>query len=771
MLTIALAGNPNCGKSALFNTLTGVRQKTGNWPGVTVERKEGVFDLLGRQTAVVDLPGIYSLDASSIDEQVTRDYLLSGQAQLIVNIIDASNLERNLYFSVQLLEMGVPIVVALNMMDVARRRGIELDLEALSEKLGCPVVPVVAVSGEGISKLKQQIQRVMDGEQGGGFQMTHEDTLEQAVTDLCHSLTRLSSRLNTRWLALKLLEGDPAAIALTGEVLRPQVEHWRKMIEDRVGEEVDMHIADARYGHAHALAQQVVRQQGRLGRTLSDRIDKLVLNRVFGIPVFLAVMYLMFMFTINIGGAFIDFFDGVAGAIFVDGLGGWMRSLGVPEWLVMPLADGVGGGIQVVATFIPIITCLYLFLSSLEDSGYMARAAFVMDRFMRTIGLPGKAFVPMIVGFGCNVPAVMATRTLENPRERRLTILMNPFMSCGARLPVYALFAAAFFPTNGQNLVFGLYLIGILVAVMTGLIMKRTLLAGVSTGFVMELPPYHMPTARGVALRTWDRLKMFISEAGRVIIVMVLALNLLNSLGTDGSFGNQNSENSVLSTIGKAVTPMFAPLGIRQDNWPATVGIFTGVLAKEVVVGTLDSLYTRMALEEAGAQRRAQDFDLLRAFQQAAATIPANLGKVADRIVDPLGMDLGNISSSEAAAVEQQVSAGVFGTMVAKFDGGVGAFAYLLFILLYFPCVATLAAIVRETGGAWATFVAAWTSGTAYTFSTLYYQIGTYSQHPTSSAAWILGLLGFACLSILALRFWGQRAPDGRSAHPREVQA
>jgi ferrous iron transport protein B len=770
LLTIALAGNPNCGKSALFNTLTGVRQKTGNWPGVTVERKEGVFDLLGRQTAVVDLPGIYSLDASSIDEQVTRDYLLSGQAQLIVNIIDASNLERNLYFSVQLLEMGVPIVVALNMMDVARRRGIELDLETLSEKLGCPVVPVVAVSGEGIPQLKQQIQRVVDGERGGGFQMTHEDTLEQAVTDLGHSLARLSSPLNTRWLALKLLEGDPAAIALTGEVLRPQVEHWRKMIEDRVGEEVDMHIADARYGHAHVLAQQVVRQQGRLGRTLSDRIDKLVLNRVFGIPVFLAVMYLMFMFTINIGGAFIDFFDGVAGAIFVDALGGWMRSLGTPEWLVMPLADGVGGGIQVVATFIPIITCLYLFLSILEDSGYMARAAFVMDRFMRTIGLPGKAFVPMIVGFGCNVPAVMATRTLENPRERRLTILMNPFMSCGARLPVYALFAAAFFPTNGQNLVFGLYLIGILVAVMTGLIMKRTLLAGASTGFVMELPPYHMPTARGVSLRTWDRLKMFISEAGRVIIVMVLALNLLNSLGTDGSFGNQNSEKSVLSTIGKAVTPMFAPLGIRQDNWPATVGIFTGVLAKEVVVGTLDSLYTSMALEESGAQRQPQDFDLMRAFGRAAATIPANLGKVADRIVDPFGMNLGNISSSEAAAAEQQVSAGVFGTMVAKFDGGVGAFAYLLFILLYFPCVATLGAIVRETGGAWAAFVAAWTSGTAFTFSTLYYQIGTYSQHPTSSAAWILGLLGFACLSILALRLWGQRTPDGRAAHPREVQ-
>ena len=771
MLTIALAGNPNCGKTALFNILTGVRQRTGNWPGVTVDRKEGAFDLLGRQTAVVDLPGIYSLDASSIDEQVTRDYLLSGEAKLIVNIIDASNLERNLYFSVQLLEMGVPIVVALNMMDVARRRGIELDVSTLSEKLGCPVVPVVAVSGEGIPQLKKEIQRVLDGVQHGGFQMTHEDTLEQAVTDMAEPLARLATRLNTRWLALKLLEGDPAAMALAGEVLRPQVEHWRNMIEDRVGEDVDMHIADARYGHAHALAQQVIRQQGRLGRTLSDRIDKLVLNRVFGIPVFLLVMYLMFMFTINIGGAFIDFFDGVASAVFVDGLGSWMRGMGSPEWLAVPIADGVGGGIAVVATFIPIISCLYLFLSVLEDSGYMARAAFVMDRFMRTIGLPGKAFVPMIVGFGCNVPAVMATRTLENPRERRLTILMNPFMSCGARLPVYALFAAAFFPTNGQNLVFGLYLIGIVVAVMTGLIMKRTLLAGTSTGFVMELPPYHLPTARGVSLRTWDRLKTFIGEAGRVIIVMVLALNLLNSLGTDGSFGNQNSEDSVLSAIGKAVTPLFSPLGIREDNWPATVGIFTGVLAKEVVVGTLDSLYSRMALEENDTQSTTQAFDLIQALKDAGATIPANLAKVADRLIDPLGMRVGDLSSKEAAAAEQEVSAGVFGTMVGKFHGAVGAFAYLLFILLYFPCVATMGAIVRETGGAWAAFVAVWTSATAFTVSTLFYQVATYAEHPASSVGWALGLLGFASLSILGLRLWGQRELDGRGTQPREARA
>ena len=474
MPTIALGGNPNCGKSALFNALTGIRQKTGNWPGVTVDRKEGRFRLNDGEVRVIDLPGIYSLDASSLDEKITRDYLLSRDADLIVNVIDASNLERNLYFSVQLREMGVPILVALNMMDVARKRGMEVDTEILSEQLGCPVVPVVAVTGEGMDRLKQQIQLLLSELKSNSFQVTHEDTVEQAINELTMELGGVSDRANLRWLSLKLLEGDGHAFELAGKNIGPLVERWKQIIETRAGEEADIYIADARYSHAHALAQRCVNEAGKLGRTLSDRIDQIVLSRVAGIPIFLLVMYLMFMFTINIGGAFIDFFDMTVGAILVDGLGGWMTQAGLPDWSRLILAQGVGAGIQVVSTFIPIIACLYLFLSILEDTGYMARAAFVMDRAMRTIGLPGKAFVPMIVGFGCNVPAVMATRTLENQRERKLTILMNPFMSCGARLPVYALFVAAFFPSNGQNLVFLLYLIGICIAVLTGMVMRRT---------------------------------------------------------------------------------------------------------------------------------------------------------------------------------------------------------------------------------------------------------------------------------------------------------
>ena len=597
MTTIAIAGNPNCGKSALFNCLTGIRQTTGNWPGVTVERKQGSFNLQHkRKVSVIDLPGIYTLDAQSMDEQITRQFLLSREADVVVNVLDAANLERNLYLTVQLLEMGVPVVLALNMMDIAHKRGISIDVDLLSRKLGCPVVAIVAVSGRGIAELKQALTEVIDNRADSGFILTMDTEVETAIADIRQHLPPAEHEYNTHWLALKLLEGDNSIEQESADTSTLElVARWQKHIQNICGESADVFIADSRYGHAHAIAQLVVEVKGKVKRYLSDRIDQVVLHRFLGVPIFLLVMYLMFMFTINFGGAFIDFFDGVAGALFVDGLSAILANFGLPEWVILILAHGLGGGLQVVATFIPIIACLYLFLSFLEGSGYMARAAFVMDRFMRAIGLPGKAFVPMIVGFGCNVPAVMATRTLESARERKLTILMNPFMSCGARLPVYVLFAAAFFPANGQNLVFALYLIGIFMAILTGLIMKHSLLSGESSGFLMELPTYHIPTFKGVTLRTWDRVKLFIRDAGRVIIVMVLALNVMNSIGTDGSIGNEDSQHSVLSAIGKTLTPLFAPLGIQQDNWPAKVGIFTGVLAKEAVVGTLDSIYTNIA--------------------------------------------------------------------------------------------------------------------------------------------------------------------------------
>jgi ferrous iron transport protein B len=764
-LTFALAGNPNCGKSALFNALTGIRQTTGNWPGVTVERREGRCELDGRAVRVVDLPGIYSLDADSLDERVTRDYLLSHDADLIVNVLDAANLERNLYFTVQLLEMGVPIVVALNMMDVAAKRGIEIDTAQLAERLGCPVVPVVAVSKQGITELDARALAVADGHERGGFPLAHEECVDQAVSELAAGFHALGADGNARWLALKLLEDDDAARDLANAELLGQAAHWRAAIGERAGEDADLYIADTRFGHAHALAQGAIHQHGRVGRNMSDAIDRVVLSRIWGIPLFLAVMYLMFVFTINVGGAFIDFFDGTASALFVDGLGALLTSLGAPELLKLVLADGIGGGLTVVATFIPIIASLYIFLSALEDSGYMARAAFVMDRAMRSIGLPGKAFVPLIVGFGCNVPAVMATRTLESERERKLTILMNPFMSCGARLPVYVLFAAAFFPHSGQNVVFALYLTGITVALLTGLVMKRTLLSGTSTGFMMELPPYHMPTARGVLLRTWDRVKLFLRDAGRVIVMMVVALNLLGSIGTDGSIGDTDSDQSILAATSRAATPLFAPMGIEQDNWPAVLGVFSGVLAKEVIVGTLDSMYGRIAAEAqaAGADAAPEPaFHLGAALAAAAATVPANLAELGRGLADPLGLGVGDLSDRAGVSAEEGVHAGTFGAMEARFDGRAGAFAYLLFVLLYFPCVATIAAIVRETGPAWAAFVGAWTTGIAYITASFFYQAATFSRDPLASSLWMGGLLLTLAGVILGLRAWARRGSEVR---------
>ena len=752
-LTIAIAGNPNCGKSALFNEFTGIRQKTGNWPGVTVDRKEGHFALDGAPVVAIDLPGIYSLDASSLDEEVTRDYLLSREADLIVNVVDAANLERNLYLTVQLLEMGVPIVLVLNMMDVARKRGISIDTSLLSRELGCPVIPIVATTGEGTTELKARMLAVANGQESGGFSLALDEVVEQAVTDLAPEIGDQPSA-NLRWLAIKALENIDASATEHSPVLQEKLNHWQEQISARAGEDADILIADTRYGHAHTLAQTVTRHKGKITRTTSDRLDILVLGKWTGVPFFLVVMYLMFLFTMNIGGAFIDFFDGAAHAIFVEGFGEALSSIGTPDWLRVFLANGVGGGVQVVATFIPIIAALYLFLSVLEDSGYMARAAFVMDHFMRAMGLPGKAFVPLIVGFGCNVPAIMATRTLENERERKLTILMNPFMSCGARLPVYALFAAAFFPTSGQNVVFALYLTGIAVAILTGLLMKKTLLPGTSSGFMMELPPYHMPTLKGISLRAWDRVRLFIKEAGQVIIIMVMILNVLNSIGTDGSFGNEDSEQSVLSAASRVMTPAFAPMGISEDNWPAVVGIFSGVLAKEVVVGTLNNLYSALASDGISEQ---EPFNLWNRLSDAAATVPENLSAIGEALLDPLGIGIGDVSDAQLVAEEQGVHEGVFGAMNQRFDGKAGAFAYLLFVLLYFPCVATIGAIKRESGKPWAVFVASWTTMIAYITAVSFYQIATWSEHPDSSAAWIAGIWGSFALLMFILKRWGQR--------------
>jgi len=471
-------------------------------------------------------------------------------------------------------------------------------------------------------------------------------------------------------------------------------------IEKHTGDEVDIVIADGRYGFIHGLSRDVIHRNNQVRKTISDNIDKVALNRYLGIPIFLFVMYLVFSLTINIGGAFIDFFDIFTGTIFVDGLGKVLEYLHFPQWLITLFAGGVGGGIQTVSTFIPPIFFIFLSLSILEDSGYMSRAAFVMDRFMRFIGLPGKAFIPMLVGFGCNVPAIMATRTLENNRDRILTILINPFMSCGARLPVYVLFATVFFPKNGGLIVFSIYMTGIFLSIMSGLLFKKTILKGEPSTFVMELPPYHIPTFNGIMMHTWEKLKSFILRAGQVIIIVVIVLSFLNAIGSDGSFGNEDSENSLLSSIGKSITPILKPMGIMEDNWPATVGLFTGIFAKEAVVGTLDNLYT--SLIEDNGDNEAEEFIFWDGILESFQSIGEGFSGIGETFVNPLGLNVSDdLGDKETQAKEQEVNQRTFKEMEKRFVNKYAAFAYLLFILIYVPCVATIAAVYRETNIKW----------------------------------------------------------------------
>ncbi len=758
-LTVAVLGNPNCGKTTLFNALTGAKQQVGNWPGVTVEKKTGLYQYNSRSIELVDLPGTYSLDVgignTAIDEKLARDYVLADEADLYINIIDAGNIERNLYLTTQLLEMGRPMLVVLNMIDVAKEKGIKIDAKALSNRLGCDVIPVVASRNDGVEPLKQAIDTHLKTKKTiKPVQVRYSDSIEKALSSLESNVAAKASELkvSSRWLAGRLLEGDNSLESLMPAAALAEVTDARNILQASEDEDVDILFADARYRFIDALTSGVVARSQSISKSITQKIDSVVLSRMFGLPIFFGIMYLMFMFSINIGSAFIDFFDIFFGTIFVDGVHHVMDSLGAPEFLTT-LLTSIGGGIQTVSTFIPVIACLYLFLSILEDSGYMARAAFVMDRAMRALGLPGKAFVPVLIGFGCNVPAVMATRTLEQERDRKLTILMSPFMSCGARLPVYAMFAVVFFPESGQNVVFALYMTGILAAVLTGLIMKNTLLPGDITPFVMELPRYHLPTLKGMVLRTWDRLKSFIIRAGKTIVVVVAILGVLNSLGTDGSFGNEDTEKSMLSQIGQSITPVFAPMGMEEDNWPAAVGLFTGMFAKEAVVGTLDSLYSNMAT---GEEDHAE-FDLMGGVTEALATIPENLSGVVDTLTDPLGLSVGTTDDVEVAAEEQGVNTSTYEVMQSQFGSEASAFAYLLLILLYAPCVAVMGAVNREAGRAWMWMTGGWSTFIAYTIATVYYQTATFSLHPGSSGTTLL-ITGIAFAAVIfLLRHFGLR--------------
>ncbi|MFW5768940.1 MAG: Fe(2+) transporter permease subunit FeoB [Spirochaetota bacterium] len=754
--TVGVVGNPNSGKTTLFNGLTGSNQRIGNWPGVTIEKKVGNMHSGPSTFDVVDLPGIYSLSAASEDERIARDYVLSGEADLVVNIVDATNLERNLFLTVNLIEMRVPVLVVLNMMDLAELNRIEIDIDELSRELGVPVIGITAVDRKDIRRVEEAIAEYAAKKHRSTTEIEYPNELEEAIEEWLPSVTHVAEELgsDSRWVCVKLLEQDDwitEKVVRTGTLSDESIKKRLDSIEKILSEPSDVVVAQYRYGFIHGLVKKsVARKPPKMSAT--ERIDRITMNRFLGIPIFLGVMYLMFWVVINVGGAFIDFFDILFGAVFVEGFGALLTGIGSPEWLVTVLAGGVGGGIQTVSTFIPIIFMMFLMLSLLEDSGYMARAAFVMDRFMRFLGLPGKAFVPMIVGFGCTVPAVMSSRTLESKRDRYLTVFITPLMSCGARLPVYALFAAAFFPRSGGVIVFSVYFAGIILAVLSGLLLKRTLFRGEISPFVMELPPYHAPRIRHIMNHTWLRLRVFLFRAGKVIVIAIMFLAFLNSLGTDGSFGNEDTDKSVLSKIGRAITPVFTPMGIEEDNWPATVGIFTGLFAKEAVVGTLSSLYSQLDTAEAESSGEGEQFRLGPPVREAFASIPEGFAGIFGGLADPLGAGIVS-GDEENVAAEVEADRGIFSTLRSRFGGRpAGAYSYLLFVLIYFPCIAAFGAIVREVGQGFGWLSVGYLTVLGWITATLFYQIAAGGQ-----LVWILVPVAMTAGIVVFFSLLGRR--------------
>lgn len=746
---IGLIGNPNCGKTTLFNRLTGSQQTTGNWPGVTVEQKSGYFELNDKSYHLIDLPGVYSLENAAhcgLDEKVTTNYLQCQPTDLVLNIVDATSLERQLFLTAQLLHMGLPVVVVLNRMDLLNERNLRIDVDKLSQQLGCPVIPVSAYYNKGIDQLKQQLPQMLNHNSDLHFDLP--EALHQSVHAVRDAQQNPDS--DSCWKTLQMLI-EPKFAPLE---LQSFCEAEKQKLEKHYEEDLALIAADLYFQYAHDATHASQEHTDQFTRNTTDTIDRWALHPVLGMPIFLVIMYLVFALSITVGNAFLDFFDLGAQALFVDGPAALLDSINAPAWLIAFLAQGIGGGMQVVATFIPVIGALFLLLSIMEETGYMQRAALIMDNLMRRLGLSGQAFIPLVVGFGCNIPAVLASRTLPDQRDRIMTIMMTPFMSCSARLTVYVMFATAFFSDNAALMVFSLYLVGILAAILTAIILKKTLLPGEAPPLLMELPIYHKPAVINVLLNTRNKLKSFILDAGKVIVLVVLVLNFFNSLGTDGTFGHENQPTSVLSTVAKAATPIVEPLGITEENWPATVGLFTGLLAKEVVVGSLDALYQSAEQETI----EAHSYDFSAALKEALATIPDNVSNIFYDIPDPLGLQsIEGVADKKEFAEEQGFTPSTLDKMAKFFDGQIGAYAYLLLILLYFPCVATFGAIKQELGWRWALYSGSWSMFLGYSVAVGFYQIATYSLHPLQSLSW-LGIITLAFASLYTV-LWRQGRP------------
>ena len=699
---IAIAGVPNSGKTTLFNSLTGARQKVGNWPGVTVEKIEGSFPLGGTRVELVDLPGTYNLSPDTEDQKVAERVIRSGEYDLIINVLDATNLSRNLYLTMDLLERTNQIIVLLNMLDVAEKEGIKIDVAQLSTDLGVPVVPVIAVNRESVRKAVDRIEQLIETLPAHDSHVSKQEVVD--TVQKYASIDEIYGRVATE-------------------------------VKDR-------------------------------SSNLTNRIDNIVMNRIASVPIFLVSMFITFWFAIGVGSVFIDFFDIIGGLVFVDIPRALLGSISSPEWLTVMIADGIGVGCQTVATFVPVVFFMFLALAILEDLGYMARVGVVADRFMRKIGLPGSAFIPMIVGFGCTVPAVMAARTLSNRRDRYMTIFMAPFMSCGARLPVYALFCAALFGAYSGLAVFLIYLIGLFMAILTGYFLKNTLFRGTPSNFVMDLPLYHAPRLGAVFKNSWLRLRSFIRRAGVIVVAAVFVLSLLNSIGIeDGTvtFGNEDSTSSILAYTGRAVGPVFEPMGISEDNWPASVALFTGLFAKEAIVGTVNALYSANGGGAGAVTETSSGLDIGGSITDAFTSVGRGLAGVISSL-DVLGL---GIIAEDPHAISEKIDAdtSVYQHIAANFTV-FSAFAYLLFVLMYFPCLAVIGAARQEMGGYYAAVMAVYSTSLAWSAATFFYQIaeGHNLFYLFLSLAVLVGIYGW--LHLLGRK---ERASNGPLVAPPPV--
>ena len=668
-MKVALAGNPNCGKTTLFNALTGSNQYVGNWPGVTVEKKEGTARLGDREITVVDLPGIYSLSPYSMEEIVARDFIIGEGPDAVIDIVDATNLERNLYLTVQLLELERPLVLALNFMDEVKARGDQIDVERLSKELGVPVVPITAKAGEGLDELLQVAHRQMHL----GVTYEPDDLYDDFTHDIHHRMGELihdyayAANLPAHWASIKLLEGD----GIVAKALNLPADVQNKLdaiiaeyeASSALGDRETL-VADSRYRYIERVVHaSVVKGKGSEGPTLTEKIDRIVTGKYTALPLFLCAMLVMFVITFGPFGSWLQ--DGVSALIdlFSGWLEGALTAAGAPAVVISLVCDGIISGVGGVLSFLPQIALLFFFLSFLEDSGYMSRAAFIMDRLLRRFGLSGKAFIPMLMGFGCSVPAIMGARTMENEKDRRMTILLIPFMSCSAKLPVYGLLSAAFFGPWAGLVVFGLYVIGMVVGILSGILFKHTLFAGEPAPFVLELPPYRFPSMENIATHVWQKVKGFLVKAGTLILAMSVVLWLLQSFDFSLHMVD-DAANSMLGTLGALIAPVFAPLGF--GFWQAAVALLTGFIAKEMVVSSLSMFY---------------GFSLTAAGTAVAAAMTG---------FTPLS-----------------------------------AFSMLVFILLYVPCVAATSTMAKELGSAkWTVFSVCWQIGVAYVVSLLVHTVG-----------------------------------------------